>query len=90
MWRAAGGPSADELLNSVARMILFMEGRNIRYESDRKCLRVELAAMFPRDNEYLVDRAIERALELAEGNDPLSGEGRMGTQMIPIPQMFTC
>jgi hypothetical protein len=61
----AGGPSADEVLNDAARMILAMGGCDIRDESDRKRLRVQLAAMFPRNQEDLVDRAIERALQLA-------------------------
>jgi hypothetical protein len=61
----AAGPSADEVLNGAARMILAMEGCDIRDESDRKRLRVQLAAMFPRDKEYLADLAIERAVQLA-------------------------
>jgi hypothetical protein len=41
-----------------------MPGYDIDDESDRKRIRVQLAAMFPRNKEYLADLAIERALQL--------------------------
>jgi hypothetical protein len=63
----AAGPSADALLDDAARMILSMPGYDIHDESDRKRLRVQLAAVFPRDKEYLADLAIERAVQLAAG-----------------------
>lgn len=67
-----GARSSDALLDDAARMILSMPGYDIEDESDRKRLRVQLAAMFPRDKEYLADLAIERALQLAAGTDPPS------------------
>jgi hypothetical protein len=67
-----GARSSDALLDDAARMILSMPGYDIEDESDRKRLRVQLAAMFPRDKEYLANLAIERALQLAAGTDPPS------------------
>jgi hypothetical protein len=60
-----GVQPSDALLDDAARMILSMPTYDIRNESDRKRLRVQLAAMFPRDKEYVADLAIERALQLA-------------------------
>ncbi len=65
-----GARSSDALLDDAARMILSMPGYDIDDESDRKRLRVQLAAMFPRDKEYLVDLAIDRAVRLAAGGEP--------------------
>jgi hypothetical protein len=64
-----GARSSDVLLDDAARMILSMPGYDIDDESNRKRLRVQLAAMFPRDKEYLVDLAIDRAVRLAAGGE---------------------
>jgi hypothetical protein len=66
----AAGPGADALLDDAARMILSMPGYDIDDESDRKRLRVQLAAMFPRNKEHLADQAIDRAVRLAAGGKP--------------------
>jgi hypothetical protein len=63
-----GARSSDALLDDAARMVLSMPGYDIEDESDRKRLRVQLAAMFPPDKEYLADLAIERALQLANAD----------------------
>lgn len=56
---------SDALLDDAARMILAMSGYDIHNHSDRKRLRVQLAAMFLGDKEYLADLAIDRAVQLA-------------------------
>jgi hypothetical protein len=60
-----GVAPGHDFMDEAARVLLSIPGVDLHREADRARLRVQLAAMVPRGEEYLVDEAIERALLIA-------------------------